>query len=110
MHAFGIAEHHDQSGNYIDSGTASASLLTDPNATFSPSAAADLLSRNFSSSDIALGSLGGQTATHLSNCDCPMCRGRVLGAQTVPEPTTIILWLAVGGFAVAGVRRARAGA
>ena len=38
LHAWGVGDHPDTSGAYLDSATASWSLLTDPNATFSPAA------------------------------------------------------------------------
>ena len=44
MHAFGVAVHHDQTGTYLDSATATWSLLIDPNTTFSPAAVQDILS------------------------------------------------------------------
>ena len=97
MHAFGIAVHHDTTGNFIDAGSASWSLLTSPSATFSPDSIQDLLTRNFSAG-ASSGLLGGQGQT----IDGEQTIG---GVQTVPEPTTIVLWLVVGGLGVARARR-----
>ena len=38
MHALGVANHPDTTGNYIDAASATWQLLTDPNAKFSPEA------------------------------------------------------------------------
>lgn len=100
MHAFGIAAHRDKSGNYIDSAIASSSMLTDPSATFSPETVQDLLSRNFSDRVNSVGSLGGQLTDHAGQCRCSTCHARQTGPQTVPEPTTVALWLAVAGGAI----------
>ena len=92
MHAFGIGGHPDTTGAFIDSGTASWDLLSNPNATFSPAAVQQLLAKNFSDAAPS-GVLGAQTtAGHPIGCACPFCSGRLLGAQTVPEPATLALW------------------
>lgn len=91
MLAFGVPEVHDQSGDYIDSTKANLAMMLDPNATFSPSAAADLLSRNFQDA-VPMGAFQPQ----------------VVGAQPVPEPATLVLWgLAATGALVACRRRVR---
>lgn len=91
MLAFGVPEVHDQSGQYIDSPDASWSMMTNPNATFSTGAVADLLSRNFQAT--------GDSAMIPS--------AQLLGPPTVPEPSTVILWTAIGsaGLIVARTRR-----
>jgi len=116
MHAFGVAAHHDTTGNYIDSGMASWSLLTDPDATFSPDAVKDLLARNFAANNFAA-SLGAQVAghgPHPPGCNCSFCtghfQGHVVGAQMVPEPSTIALWAVAGGCLLLGRPRPRAAA
>jgi hypothetical protein len=102
MHSFGIAVHHDPTGNYIDSATATNALLTNPNATFSPAAVTDLLSQNFQQNSIA-GLSGAQVSAGL----------HVDGDQVlaVPEPTTIAMWtIALGGLVVARSRRFKSAA
>ena len=105
MHAFGIAVHHDESGHYIDSGFASASLLTDPTATFSPSTVSDLLSRDFSADSSFDGTtihegLGAQVGGLRIDGD------QTINFQAVPEPSTIALWtVAAGCLALARARR-----
>lgn len=84
MLAFGVGEDHDTTGNYIDARDATWAMMTDPNATFSPSAVQDLLSKNFQSSTVPL---SGQAA-------------QVLDVQPVPEPTTLACWALAGTIAV----------
>lgn len=97
MHAFGIGNHPDTTGNYIDAATASWDLLTKSDTTFSPAAVALLSKTNFSgvSSPSALGK---ETLA-------------IDGAQeimaTVPEPTTVAAWSLVAAGALM-YRRTRA--
>jgi hypothetical protein len=88
MHAFGVGIHPDTTGTYIDAGTASWSLLTDPNSTFSPAAAALIAATGFGQSS-ALAS----TSTQLIDG-----QQQILSAP-VPEPMTVTLW----GVGLAGV-------
>jgi hypothetical protein len=78
MHALGVASHSDTTGDYLDAAVANWSMLTDPNTRFSP-AAVSLI-------DAALN--GGPTASGLG----------LDGAQTleapVPEPSTVVVWMA----------------
>ena len=91
MLAFGVPEVHDQSGRYIDARAANWSMITNPNSTFSPGAISDLLSRNFQAT-------GGTTLGSSP---------QILEAPTVPEPSAVALWLALGsaGFVAARARR-----
>jgi hypothetical protein len=86
MLAFGVPEVHDQSGHYIDSTVGDLAMFLDPNATFSPSAAQDLLSRNFLTNS--------QQGTFAAQ-----------DAQAVPEPATFLLWTVMAGAVVAVQRR-----
>jgi hypothetical protein len=92
MLAFGVPEVHDQSGQFIDSPVASWSMMTNPNSTFSPGAVSDLLSRNFQAT-------GGMALNPSA---------QLLGPPTVPEPSTVILWAAIGSVGlVIGQARGR---
>ncbi len=103
MHAFGISTHHDTTGTYIDSGTASSTLLTDPNATFSPAAVKDLLSRNFTNGYFG-NLLGGQIGAPTGQID----GDQVFAFQTVPEPSTVAVWAVIAvGLLRAKARRGR---
>jgi hypothetical protein len=90
MLAFGVGENHDKTGNYIDSPVANTSMMLNPNATFSQSAAQALLAANFQSAQGALASAGAQ----------------VISPQPVPEPATLVLWT-LAGTAFAARRRVR---
>ena len=78
MLAFGVGENYDQTGNYIDARNASFAMMVNPNATFSQAAAQAL--------DLALSSHNTAT-TGLNDA-------QVINGQPVPEPTTVICWLA----------------
>ena len=91
MHAFGVGSHPDSSGNYIDTGTATWSLLSNPNSTFSPAAVALINQTGF-------GVPGNGTGAQ-----------SVEGAQEitpVPEPATWALWT-IGGLAGVILHRRR---
>ncbi len=53
MLAFGVPENYDQTGKYIDARDANLSMMLNPKATFSQSAAQELLAQNFLSSNEA---------------------------------------------------------
>jgi hypothetical protein len=112
MHAFGVAVHHDQTGQYIDSGTATWGLLTDPKATFSAAASADIASHlaGSVSSSMTLGAQKLNANGHPMACLCPLCKkGTQLIPTPVPEPATWASW-SLALAAVAACRaRARAG-
>jgi hypothetical protein len=96
MHAFGVAVHHDPTGNYIDSAVASTALLEDPNATFSPAAVQDLLAHDFKNAPL-IGNLGSQVSGGTAGIE---------GEQTiVPEPSTILLWTSVLGAGIIAKKR-----
>jgi hypothetical protein len=81
MHAFGVANHPDQTGTYIDSGTASWSLLTNPDSTFSPGAVTAINDTRFSP----------YAATTASGAQMLDGDQEILAAP-VPEPTTVAVW------------------
>ena len=92
MLAFGVPEIHDATGNYIDARNANWTMMTDPNAVFSPSAANDLLSQNFAARAPGLGIMA-----------------QVIEPATVPEPATIALWgFVAGGIVLVRARKTRA--
>jgi hypothetical protein len=91
MLAFGVPENYDKSGNFIDSPVANTSMMLNPNASFSQSAAQALLAANFQNNDGSIPSMGAQ----------------VVGPQPVPEPTTMALWVLAGVAVVARKSRSR---
>jgi hypothetical protein len=96
MHAFGVGVHHDTTGQYLDSASASWSLLTDPSTTFSQAAIDDIRSKNFSPNSI------GTTGAQLIDGD------QEILAAPVPEPATVLLWgVALGGLLTQRRRLAR---
>lgn len=115
MHALGVATHPDQTGQFLDSATATWQMLTDPNAKFSPQAVQMMLS---ASGTAGLSSTVGAELLNLSkhpaNCNCQFCQmlrkaglnpnlvlkgtgadGAQLLEAPVPEPSTIALWTVV---------------
>ncbi|MHC5540150.1 PEP-CTERM sorting domain-containing protein, partial [Singulisphaera rosea] len=92
MHAFGVSVHHDQTGQYLDAATASWSMLTDPNTTFSQATIDDLRSRRFT--PVPTGYLGPQ-----------MIDGDLEILNPVPEPTTVAMWGVAATIALMGRRR-----
>ncbi len=81
MHAFGVAVHHDQTGQYLDAAVASWSVLTNPNSTLSPAAVADIIAHN----DGRNGNSAGAGAQLLIDGDQEIL-------APVPEPSTIAFW------------------
>jgi hypothetical protein len=82
MHAFGIAIHPDQTGQYIDAASTTWTLLTNPNATFSPGAVQLITATDYGSPSASPDGVGSST----SKAD---------GGQeilVVPEPSTIAAW------------------
>ena len=95
MHAFGVAIHPDQTGTYVDAATATWSVLTDPNSTFSPAAASLIQATNFGAAN-ASGALG----TEL------MVDGdQEILAAPVPEPAAVAAWSLVVAVACLRARR-----
>jgi hypothetical protein len=82
MHAFGVAVHHDTTGNYLDAATAKWSLLVDPNATLSAATVSDITASELGrGGNGSSGWAGGQ-----------QLEGDQELLETVPEPATIALW------------------
>lgn len=119
MHTFG-ASHHDETGNFLDSAVVSWQTLTNPDATFSPDAVADLRSRDWRSpfAGYTFNGYGGSFASAYGNNygaygwgamqvhgpSCTDCNGTLLAAP-VPEPTTIALWSAAALGLIVARRR-----
>jgi hypothetical protein len=81
MHAFGVAVHHDQTGNFLDAATANWSLLASPDATLSSAAVGDIVAHNEGrNATVSLG-VGGQGIDGDQEILAP-----------VPEPATLIAW------------------
>lgn len=80
LHAWGMGDHPDKTGAYLDSATASWSLLLDPNAKFSPAAIESLMAGD---SELAYRSGTGSAAQMLDGTIHP---------QPVPEPATLAFW------------------
>ena len=95
MHAFGVGIHPDQTGNYIDAGTASWSLLTNPNSMFSPAAASLIAATGF-----------GQNVSSSSTSAQLIDGQQEILAAPVPEPATVTIWVVgLAGIAAFGRRR-----
>ena len=89
MLAFGVGENYDQTGNYVDATRANWAMMTSPNSTFSPAAAAALRTAiPPSSSDQII-----QTAPQMV---LPMAT-----PMATPEPATWAFW----GLATAALWR-----
>jgi hypothetical protein len=96
MHAFGIANHPEQTGPYVDAASTTLQALSDPSTGFSQAAASLLSTLNFQAVGLSVAS-GAQ---------------RIDGDQllvgspaAVPEPSTLAAFVAIGGLVV--VRRRR---
>jgi hypothetical protein len=94
MHAFGVAVHHDQTGTFLDAGSASWAILSSPNTVFSPAAVADI--------NAHLDGTASSSGTGAEQID-----GGQMLTQPVPEPATIALW-GLGAAAAAYLSRRRA--
>ncbi len=82
MHAWGMGDHPDKTGAYLDSATASWSLLLDPNAKLSPASIQEILAGN---SELAQKYGTGAAAQMLAG-------DGAISPQPVPEPTTLAFW------------------
>ncbi len=96
MHAFGIANHPEQSGPYVDAAASTLQTLSDPNTAFSPVAAQLLSTLNFQA-------VGQSILSSSQNVD----GNQILlpDPATVPEPSTVALWTLAGGLLAARRRR-----
>jgi hypothetical protein len=91
MHAFGVAQHDDQTGNYLDTATASWPLLINPGTTLSPQSVNDILAHGLGRNLSAIGGASGE-----------MIDGDQMLASPVPEPSTLALWMLAGTAVAAG--------
>ena len=96
MHAFGIANHPEQTGPYVDAATSTLQTLSDPSTSFSPAASSLLSTLNFQD-------VGQSVTTGAQRIDGNQIL--VADAATVPEPSTIALWALAGGLVVTYRRR-----
>jgi hypothetical protein len=92
MHAFGVVNHPEQTGPYVDAAMTSLPNLTNPDTSFSPAAAGLLSTLNFQAVGLSV-SAGAQRI----DGDQILIRD----ASTVPEPSTIAIWAMLGGMIVA---------
>ncbi len=100
MHDFGV-DHHDTSGQYLDSGVTDWTTLVDPNAVFSPAAVSDLLGHNFRVPEgLSWYNNGAEMIGSASDAST--------FAAPVPEPSTLALWAAGGVLLMAFRTRRRA--
>lgn len=106
MHAFGVAIHHDQTGQYLDAATANWSMLTSASTTFSQAAADEMAAMLKMAHLNPSNQLLGNTQILRTGAEVYEMQ---LGPQPVPEPTTVAAWTLVLG-AVAYQRRKRAAA
>jgi hypothetical protein len=97
MHAFGVAAHHDQTGQYLDAATATWPMLTNPGTTFSDAAVQDIRQYNYSPNGAAA-----STGAQVLDGDLEIL------ATPVPEPATVALWgLAAAAFGYGRLRSRR---
>ncbi len=100
MHAFGVGNHPEQSGPFVDAASSTLSTLADPSSGFSPAAASLLSTLNFQAV--------GQAASLAIASGAQRIDGdqMLLGQATVPEPSTVATWLLACGL-LAARRRVR---
>ncbi len=99
MHAFGIANHPEQSGPFVDAAASTFQTLADPSTSFSPVAGQLLSTLDFQA-------VGTSVTAGTQNVDGNQI---LLSDPTpVPEPSTVVLWGLAGGLIIARRRRAAA--
>lgn len=76
MHAFG-GEHHDTTGQYLDSAVTPWEVMADPDAKFGPDSVKELLTRDFRAVGQGVYASDGQ---------------EIRSPNPVPEPATLALW------------------
>ena len=96
MHAFGIADHPEQSGPYVDAATTTLGILSDPNTGFSAAAAGLLSTLNFQA-------VGQSVTSGAQRIDGDQLL--LGGPSPVPEPSTVAVWSLIGGLLIAHRRR-----
>jgi hypothetical protein len=98
MHAFGLANHPETNGPYVDAAATTYSNLADPNTDFSPAAAALLSTLNFQATGQSITSGTGAQKLDGDQMLIPE-------VSPVPEPSTIALWTLAGVAGIAYRRR-----
>ncbi|AMV39598.1 hypothetical protein [Planctomyces sp. SH-PL62] len=104
MHAFGVGDHPDQTGDYIDAAVANWNLLTDPNTKFSPAAVSLMKTLSNGASSETVGAELLKTGLLAAQCGCGFCDsmtgfgidGAQVLASAVPEPSTVAVWILAG--------------
>ena len=94
MHAFGVSDHPEQSGPFVDAASSTLSTLADPSTGFSPAAASLLSTLKFQ----AVGQAVTAGAQRIDGGQM------LLGQATVPEPSTVATWLFACGLLAARYR------
>ncbi len=109
MHALGVAVHADQTGQFLDSATATWQLLTDPNTKFSPQAVQLMLAASGGfglSSSVGAELMPSHTGLNPSLVlQGTGADGAQLLEAPVPEPSTIAVWTVAAAGGVVLVRR-----
>jgi hypothetical protein len=92
MHAFGIANHPEQTGPYVDAASSTLQTLSDPSTGFSPAAASLLSTLNFQAVGTSV----------LAGAQLKVDGDQILigGATAVPEPSTVAIWALVGSLII----------
>ena len=96
MHAFGIANHPEQTGPYVDAASSTLATLSDPSTGFSQAAAGLLSTLNFQA-------VGQSVTAGAQKIDGDQML--IGAASTVPEPSAVALWTLAGGLLAASRRR-----
>ncbi len=109
MHALGVANHPDESGDYLDAAVADWGMLTDPDARFSPSAIALMQSATSGATVDGLGLAVLADPDHDHDHEGLGVAGAQFVATPVPEPSTIAVWTFSGLLAGFSIRRRFAG-
>ena len=102
MHAFGIADHPEATGNYVDAAVTPWTTLTDPNASFSRPAATLLSTLDLH----ATGDLVNVASTDGRQVWLDGAQAIAPAPAPVPEPSTVALWLLAGALTFVLRRRA----
>jgi hypothetical protein len=98
MHAFGLANHPEQVGPYVDAASSTLQTLSDPSTGFSQAAARLLATLNFQAV--------GQSITAGAQLRVDGDQVLINGASAVPEPSTVAIWAVIGAMVIVHRRKA----
>lgn len=104
MHSLGVADHPDETGEYLDAGRASWDMMTNPDTKFSPEAIA--IMKSATTSGVNVGALGLQLIAEAQQVAAEsgfMADSSMMAP--VPEPSTVAIWTLSGLFAGFSIRR-----